>query len=243
MENIIFYFKKYAKEITFGFLICICIALSCFSIFKKEDNVETIENTNLMANMDEEEKEEEPEQLVFHVDVKGAVEAPGVYEVNEGAIISDVITLAGGFTEDAVQDTINLSKKVSDEMVIYVYTKKEIDKSSSNTGVSTTNSSCNTSSYNIEDCVEKIESIIITGDNVGTDMDTTAENESTSKLVNINTATKSELTTLNGIGDVKAEAIIDYRNTNGNFTSIEDILNVSGIGDALFTKIKDYITV
>ena len=59
MENIIFYFKKYAKEITFGFLICICIALSCFSIFKKEDNVETIENTNLMANMDEEENEEE----------------------------------------------------------------------------------------------------------------------------------------------------------------------------------------
>ena len=63
------------------------------------------------------------------------------------------------------------------------------------------------------------------------------------ELININTASKSELTALNGIGDVKAQAIIDYRNTNGNFKSIEDILNVSGIGDAVFAKIKDYITV
>ena len=62
-------------------------------------------------------------------------------------------------------------------------------------------------------------------------------------LVNINTASQSELVTLNGIGDVKAQAIIDYRNSNGSFTAIEDIVNVSGIGTATFENIKNNITV
>ena len=243
MDNMIFYLKKYTKEIAFGILISICLALSCYSIFRKEDKVETIENTNLMANVAEEEKEEEPESLIFHVDIKGAVNSPGVYEVKEGSIISDVITLAGGFTKDAVEDTINLSKKVSDEMVIYIYTEKEKVKSPANTGTSTTTSTCNTSSYNIEDCVQKKESIITTSDTANSNSELSNTAEDVNKLININTAGKSELTALNGIGDVKAQAIIDYRNTNGNFKSIEDILNVSGIGDAVFAKIKDYITV
>ena len=241
MDNIIFFLKRYTKEITFGFLICVCIVLSCFSISKKEENMETIENNNLMANIVEEE-EKEKEVFFFHVDVKGAVQSPGVYEVNEGTIIRDVIALAGGFTEDAMQDTINLSKKVNDEMVIYVYTKKEVNKSEPNSETIMT-STCYTSSYNIKDCVEKTESIIITSDETSESIETPNKTESTNELVNINTASKNELTSLNGIGDVKANAIIDYRNANGNFTSIEDILNVSGIGDALFAKIKDYITV
>lgn len=62
-------------------------------------------------------------------------------------------------------------------------------------------------------------------------------------LVNINTAGHSELTTLTGIGDVKAQAIIDYRNANGSFAAIEDIMNVSGIGSATFENIKNSITV
>ena len=243
MDNMIFYLKKYTKEIAFGVLISICLALSCYSIFRKEDKVETIENTNLMANVAEEEKEEEPESLIFHVDIKGAVNSPGVYEVKEGSIISDVITLAGGFTKDAVEDTINLSKKVSDEMVIYIYTEKEKVKSPANTGTYTTTSTCNTSSYNIEDCVQKKESIITTSDTANSNSELSDTAEDVNELININTASKSELTALNGIGDVKAQAIIDYRNTNGNFKSIEDILNVSGIGDAVFAKIKDYITV
>ena len=243
MDNMIFCLKKYTKEIAFGILIFTCLALSCYSIFKKEDKVETIENTNLMANVAEEAKEEEPEPLIFHVDIKGAVNSPGVYEVKEGSIISDVITLAGGFTKDAVEDTINLSKKVSDEMVIYIYTEKEKVKSPANTGTSTTTSTCNTSSYNIEDCVQKKESIITTSDTANSNSELSDTAENVNELININTASKSELTALNGIGNVKAQAIIDYRNTNGNFKSIEDILNVSGIGDAVFAKIKNYITV
>ena len=61
--------------------------------------------------------------------------------------------------------------------------------------------------------------------------------------VNINTATKEELDALPGIGTKKAEAIIEYRNTVSTFYSIEDIMNVSGIGEGVFQQIKDHITV
>ncbi len=64
-----------------------------------------------------------------------------------------------------------------------------------------------------------------------------------SSLININTASKEELMTLPGIGDAKAESIIRYRNENGYFSSIEDIMNISGIKEGAFEKIKDYITV
>ena len=69
------------------------------------------------------------------------------------------------------------------------------------------------------------------------------DNEEENKLVNINTASKEELLTITGIGDSKAEAIISYREENGDFKAIEDIKNVSGIGDSLFEKIKEFITV
>ena len=68
------------------------------------------------------------------------------------------------------------------------------------------------------------------------------DNNDNSKI-NINKADITQLTTLTGIGESKAQSIIEYRNNNGSFKTIEDILNVSGIGDTLFAKIKDNITV
>ena len=61
--------------------------------------------------------------------------------------------------------------------------------------------------------------------------------------MNINTATKEELMTIGGIGESKATQIISYRETNGPFQKIEDIMNISGIKEGIFSKIKDYITV
>lgn len=66
---------------------------------------------------------------------------------------------------------------------------------------------------------------------------------STSNLININFATQSELETLPGIGTSTASKIIDYRKKNGNFKKVEDIMNVSGIGEAKFSNIKDYICI
>ena len=148
---------------------------------------------------------------------------------------------------DAYQDGINLSQKVSDGMVVYVYTTKEVEKNSKTTSSgnnTSTNGASYDASYNIQDWVLKKESVITNDANISSDgnsgNNSVAEEN---KIININTANQSELTTLSGIGDAKAQAIIDYRNTNGYFKSIEDIKNVSGIGDVIFAKIKDYITV
>ena len=136
--------------------------------------------------------------------------------------VNDVIKLAGGLKKNASTDNINLSKKVFDQMVIIVYSKNiNKDKSYSSNLVN-------------DALIKNEESALITN------MDSTTQN--TSKLVNINTATIDELLNLTGIGQSKADAIISYRN-NSHFNSIEDIKNVSGIGDALFEKIKDSITV
>lgn len=151
----------------------------------------------------------------FYVDIKGSVNKPGVYFVSEGMIVNDVIELAGGLKKNAYTDNINLSLKLKNEMVIYVSNKSEM--------TSTTKQVLN--DVNI------------------TEESKTVDNNSTTKgLVNINTASVDELLTVSGIGKSKAEAIIAYRKKEV-FKTIEDIKNVSGIGDALFEQIKNSITV
>ncbi len=200
------------------------------------------------------------------VEVKGAVKTPGVFEVKSDNIINDVIKLAGGFTKDAYTNNINLSRKVSDELVVYVYTNADMKKKNQ---VSET--VCNCNSYDISNCTENKQSEIVStttesnvsisssssnssssnSSNSSSSSSTSSSNNNTNKnstsnqkkIININTATKAELTSLSGIGDAKAEDIINYRTQNGNFKSIDDIKNVKGIGDAIFAKIKDYITV
>lgn len=70
-----------------------------------------------------------------------------------------------------------------------------------------------------------------------------ADSENSSELININTAPASELVKLKGIGEVKAAAIVEYRRINGNFKTVQDIMNVSGIGEKTFEKIRSQITV
>lgn len=166
-------------------------------------------------------KEEVKKDKVI-VDVKGMVVNPGVYEIDKKARVNDVILLAGGLKEGADTSLINLAKVVEDEMTIIVYSNEEIKEK-----------------YKEEVCV--CDCPLISNDACIENTNNTSNN--TNNLVNINTATYEELLTINGIGASKAEAIIKYRETNGKFNSIEDIKNVSGIGDSLFEKIKAYITV
>lgn len=156
----------------------------------------------------------------FYVDIKGAVKNPGVYLVNENNIIKDIIDMAGGLSKNATTSNINLSEKVKSEMVIIVNTKSEL--TTKKTTTSTTNS-------NNTICTTRV-------------INSCDDEKEENKLININTASKEELMKIPNIGESKADSIIIYRNEN-RFNKIEDIINVNGIGEALFVKIKDYITV
>ena len=193
-------------------------------------------------------KEDDESSLeTVSVDIKGAVKNPGVYKVVKEAIVNDVIAYAGGLTNNATTSNINLSKKVSDEMVIYVYTKDELNKKKEEVKtVENKTPECITkqNTPDISLCTDdKESSIIVTPSDDNNVNSTTEEEKQENSLININTASKEELMSLSGIGESKALSIIEYRNNNGSFKCIEDIKNISGIGDALFEKIKDSITV
>lgn len=167
-----------------------------------------------------------------YVDIKGSVNNPGVYEFKENDRVIDAIKLAGGLTNNANTSNINLSQKLTSEMVIYVYNNNEINN---NAPKLTCDTVCNTQVIEVNNCIE------VTTKKV--DSENNTKNDKTNGIVNINTASIDELMTLSGIGESKAKNIIEYRSTNGKFNTIEDIKNISGIGDALFNKIKDNITV
>lgn len=246
MQNILFWFKKYLKEIVMIFLIVISLGASCYNfwLLKFNHEEEISESLAIVDNSSDDINQDEVFDKNVYVDVKGAVKKPGVYEINDESIINDVIKLAGGFKTNAYKNNINLSKRVEAEMVIYVYTKEEYAKAKEPEIIY--QNVCKTPDYNIDDCVnDKISIIEKDEDNsLNSDQnDSNNEDEVNNKIININTADVKGLTSLSGIGEAKAETIIDYRNKNGNFKSVNDIMNVSGIGEALFEKIKDYITV
>ena len=160
------------------------------------------------------------------VDIKGAVNNPGVYELDTGSRVIDAIILAGDLREDADTSIINLSKELKDGMFIIVYTKEEISTYKDKIIPSKT-------------IIKEIENKIICPD---TSNDSCiSDNDKQAGLININTASIEELTTLPGIGESKAKKIIEYREETP-FETIEDIKNVSGIGDSAFDKIKNNIT-
>jgi competence protein ComEA len=181
----------------------------------------------------------------FFVDVKGAVKKPGVYEFSDGDKIVDAINTAGGLTKNATTSNINLSKKLTSEMVVYIFTKSELSKSNTTNPITTT-TACTCETIEVNNCITDSE-VNNSASSNPTDASSTTQSDSASTSdntkININTASATELTKISGIGDAKAKAIIAYRTEHGLFSKIEDIKNVSGLGDALFEKIKDYITV
>lgn len=155
------------------------------------------------------------------VHVAGAVKNPGVYNLPSSSRVIDAIEKAGGATENADLDQINLADYVSDGQKIEVPKLKSGD-----------------TSLNYKLITDELDKI---GANK---IDSTNEKSSSrSDLVNINTADSSELQSLPGIGTTIANSIIEYRKENGNFETIEDLKNVSRIGDKTFDKLKDLITV
>lgn len=167
---------------------------------------------------------EETKTLVVHI--CGAVSAPGVYELPAGSRIIDAVEAGGGFLPEAEEACCNLAEEIVDGCQIYIMTKSE---------------SC------ADGQTEKKAGIQTSPDS---DMQTTDRNVRSNSapalengLVNLNTADVAALMTLPGIGESRAKAIISYREQHGAFAQIEDIMKISGIKQAAFSKIKDKITV
>lgn len=152
-------------------------------------------------------------ETVILVDVQGAVTHPGVYSLNEDDRVIDAIQAAGGYKNHAESRLVNHAMKLSDEMLIYIPTEGE--EPPEETMALLSNGSSNSES----------------------------DEASGNGVVNLNTATEVELMTLAGIGPSKATAIIQYREENGPFQIIEDVMNVSGIGEKTFEALQQDIMV
>lgn len=187
---------------------------------------------------EENNREEEKNANTLTVDVKGAVKKPGVYEMAVGSKIQDAIVLAGGLAKNGSTVNINLSRKLTDEMVIYVFTKDELKKKEVTNEVVCEIPKCECETVTVTECPS------VNGNDKETNKDKTDRNETPSltKKVSLNKASLEELLTLDGIGEAKAKTIIEYREKNGSFEKIEDIQKVNGIGSVLYEKIKDQLT-
>lgn len=228
---------KYAIGLFLLIIIIIAFIFLKISLTKSKEISNNINAQNtLEENSPQEEKETQLEAKTYYVDIKGAVTKSGVYEVTDNTRVIDVVNLAGGLSTNANTSYINLAKKVTDEMVIIIYTNEEIANAISSNQV------LKTDIDNSKELSIKNDACITPSSNESTTKEE-SDNKQTSGKVNINTADVEELTTISGIGESKAKAIIAYREENGNFKKIEDILNVSGIGEKLFEKIKENITV
>lgn len=218
--------QKHKPIIILIIVIIILIILNLYMLLLLNKNENKEEEPIIETK---EEKEEKPKLL--KVDIKGEILHPGLYEVNENSRVMDIIDKAGGLTKNADTSVINLSKKVKDEMVILIYSKKEVQKLKEKEEIKITCPSIN------DACVtNELDEPLIENNK------TNKNEKTTNSKVSINKATIEELQTLTGIGESKAKAIIEYRLKEGEFKTIEDIKNVSGIGDAAFEKIKDNIT-
>lgn len=160
----------------------------------------------------------QPEPQEIYVDVCGAVARPGVYALETGSRVFQAVEKAGGFLPEAAGTYINQAQTLSDGQQIYVPTKEEAQEMS-HPGQNSGNAA-------------------VSG---GSSSDSPQSGEEAK--VNLNTADAEALMTLSGIGEAKAEAILAYREEHGGFSSIEEIMNVSGIKESTFSKIKDKISV
>ena len=208
--------KKVINILSF-LTVFVLFGITIYCIFDGS-SVSASENENIIKK----------EKKTVYVDIKGAVNNPGVYEVDYDSRIIDVIKLAGDLTDEADTSILNLSKKVIDEMNIIIYTKEEM-------------SAYKEKLIPAKTIVKEVEKKIVCPDN-DNDACINKDNTRLTDKININTASKEELESLPSIGSSKANSIIEYREKN-KFESIEDIKNVTGIGDSLFEKIKDSIEV
>ena len=222
---------RHRKVILLCIIIVFLISTGVFFLYKgfykkkvsKDDIVLESKNDNTLL------KKESTNLL--KVDIKGEIKTPGIYSLKSDSRVIDVINIAGGLTDNADTTVINLSKKIKDEMVIIIYSRDEVNDFKK-----------------IKEIEKQVQSRCLQKDNDSLSNDACIDdvnnfNTSSTLKININTAGVEELKSLPGIGDNKAQSIVDYRNKNGLFSSVHDLMNVDGIGEGLYAQIEAYITI
>lgn len=232
--------KEYILTRKIELIVIISLLLVIIFLGYKLTLKEEVKENSLIVDNSFNEEDPAEEVTTIKVDIKGAVKKPGVYEMDSNSRVIDAITKAGGLTTKASTKYINLSKKLKDENIIIISKTTELKKVEEKTNIEEI--TINTSTSN--DASIKMEDLITNEvvEEVKEEVKETTTTETT-KVVNINAATKEELMTLSGIGESRALDIIEYRTTNGSFKSTDELKNVSGIGDKLYDSIKENITI
>lgn len=226
-----------------GVILGLLLGIGAYFIYQncnKVDRKIVIEDVTKAEDDFIKQEQEEEELCQITVDIKGEVKVPGLYQLDCDSRVQDVINLAGGTTWKADTSVLNLSRKVIDEMVIIVYSKEQVaDFVTTKQEETEKQQACPNQVEVKNDACIKAEDVLeeptVDSEVIG---DTPVK-----VLISLNKASKEELMTLSGIGEGKAKSIILYREEHGGFQSIEEIKNVKGIGDSIFEKIKDNITV
>lgn len=233
----------YMKKIIFVILcmlMCICQGCSdeeVMEIISEEGNKEQFSDNEQISdnaidvakdtgveNTEKTENIETNDSQSFVVYVSGYVNNPGVYELSAGSRVIDAIDAAGGYSKEAYDNYLNLASLIADGQMIYVPSEEEVESGSIERGVASGADGSGVGG--------------VTGGNGGGNGGNSSDSGT---LVNINQASKEELMTLPGIGESKADKIIAYREENGRFSTPEGIMEISGIKDGLYNKIKDKI--
>ena len=200
---------RHRKQIILALFLFCLLVLGLVFLFQsgfqkktKKENTPVVLSAKKKEEKEEKSSSVEKEEVYFQVDVKGEVMNPGIYSVTEGSRVIDVIRLAGDLTVNADTSVLNLSKKVKDEMVIVVYSKREVEDFTKTK---------ETEEQQQEACVKPSEEAL-ENDACIKDSTTEEKKEQSSVVIegklSLNTATLEELMTLSGIGEAKAKAIL-----------------------------------
>ena len=205
-------FSKKQKIIIGVILAIVSSILITYVYARKTPEEQTEKISTYEEDENAEETEEKPKEIVVHI--AGAIKTEGIILLNEGARVNEAIEKAGGVTEQADMDQVNLAEELEDGEKIYIPKKEENQEITTLETKQTEQSKTQTNS----------------------------NTKTSTTKININKATQTELETLPGIGASTASKIIAYREENGKFKAPENIKEVSGIGEAKFNSIKDLIT-
>lgn len=213
------FLEEYGPQLRKTAVICLIglVLFAGFSLFQSAGDEVEVESS-VKSSSEAGDSDIRMSSDMIYVDVGGAVNSPMLAELPDGSRVDDAIKAAGGLKQEADMTSINRAEFLEDGQKVFI------------------------PSFPVDENGNVIENTV-DGSADGSTAAAVSGAADASGKININTADSTSLQTLNGVGPATAQKIIDYRQSNGSFSSVEDIKNVSGIGDKTFEKLKDSITI